>query len=569
MESRKGLLLVVLGLVLSHTFSVCTAWGKTHHYNWVFTTATYTRLCEKKNITTVNGMYPGPNIYANKGDRVTVTVYNKASDNLTLHWHGVKQPRNPWSDGPEYITQCPIKPGSSFNYSIILSSEEGTLWWHAHSDWTRATVHGAIIVYPKIGTIYPFYKQPDEEKTIILGEWWKADVNEVIADALLLGNEPNVSNSFTINGQPGDLYPCSKPDTFRLLVEKGNTYLLRVVNAAMNNELFFSIAQHTLTVVAVDASYVKSFTTKYVMITPGQTMDILLQANQSPSLYYMAAAAFSNGDGVSFDNTTTLAILQYNGSYTPPSSPHNYTLPIYNDTQAANSFTTRLRSLASKDHPISVPSTVDEHLLISVSINTILCPNSSCSGPDGNRLSASLNNISFVSPFTDILQAYYRSINGVYTNDFPSIPPYFFDFTGSNLSSSLELPTRGTKVRVIKYNTTVEIVYQGTNLIAAEHHPMHLHGYNFYVVGSGTGNYNRTKDTPGYNLVDPPELNTVGVPKNGWVAVRFRADNPGVWFMHCHLERHLSWGMDTTLIVTNGPTSETKLLPPPPYMPPC
>lgn len=25
--------------------------------------------------------------------------------------HGVKQPRNPWGDGPEYITQCPIKPG--------------------------------------------------------------------------------------------------------------------------------------------------------------------------------------------------------------------------------------------------------------------------------------------------------------------------------------------------------------------------------------------------------------------------------------------------------------------------
>lgn len=43
----------------------------------------------------------------------------------------------------------------------------------------------------------------------------------------------------------------------------------------------------------------------------------------------------------------------------------------------------------------------------------------------------------------------------------------------------------------------------------------------------------------------------------------------GVWFMHCHLERHLSWGMDTTLIVTNGPTPNTKLLPPPPYMPPC
>ena len=77
-------------------------------------------------------------------------------------------PRYPWTDGPEYITQCPIQPGSKFTQKIILSTEEGTLWWHAHSDWTRATVHGAIIIYPKNGTKYPFHK-PNAEVPIILG----------------------------------------------------------------------------------------------------------------------------------------------------------------------------------------------------------------------------------------------------------------------------------------------------------------------------------------------------------------------------------------------------------------
>ena len=43
----------------------------------------------------------------------------------------------------------------------------------------------------------------------------------------------------------------------------------------------------------------------------------------------------------------------------------------------------------------------------------------------------------------------------------------------------------------------------------------------------------------------------------------------GVWFMHCHLERHASWGMDTVLIVKNGGTSATSIRPPPKYMPPC
>jgi len=82
--------------------------------------------------------------------------------------HDVKQPRNPWSDGPEYITQCPIQPGSNFTYEVIFSNEEGTLWWHAHSDWTRATVHGAIAVLRPVGSNYPF-TNPDEENILVLG----------------------------------------------------------------------------------------------------------------------------------------------------------------------------------------------------------------------------------------------------------------------------------------------------------------------------------------------------------------------------------------------------------------
>ena len=86
--------------------------------------------------------------------------------------HGVDQPRNPWSDGPEYITQCPIQPGAAFAYRVILSQEEGTLWWHAHTGFDRATVHGAIVVLPKHGTAFPFVQSAtamEEMPPIILG----------------------------------------------------------------------------------------------------------------------------------------------------------------------------------------------------------------------------------------------------------------------------------------------------------------------------------------------------------------------------------------------------------------
>ncbi|KAK8596347.1 hypothetical protein V6N12_064843 [Hibiscus sabdariffa] len=50
----------------------------------------------------VNGQFPGPTIYVHKGDTVFVNVHDHGDYGLTIHWHEVKQPRNPWSDGSAY-----------------------------------------------------------------------------------------------------------------------------------------------------------------------------------------------------------------------------------------------------------------------------------------------------------------------------------------------------------------------------------------------------------------------------------------------------------------------------------
>ncbi|XP_010261111.1 PREDICTED: laccase-15-like [Nelumbo nucifera] len=568
-RKRHLILHLLVFLLLNNSLLLtCRAWVR---HTFVIEETPYTRLCSTKKILTVNGQFPGPTLHVHRGDTLIVDVYNKAKHNITIHWHGVRQPRNPWSDGPAYITQCPIQPGGMFSYEIIFSKEEGTLWWHAHTDWNRITVHGAIAIYPKHGTAYPFPK-PVAEQVLILGEWWKRDVMQVLRQALRTGGQPNISDAFTINGQPGDLFPCSKPGTFKLPVEQGKTYLLRIVNAAMNDNLFFAIAQHKLTVVGRDASYNKPLTRDYILISPGQTIDALLEANQPQNQYYIAARAYSSGQGVNFDNTTTTAFLQYSGSgnYAATSPPYSLPfLPFYNDTNAAVGFTNALRSLANEEHPIDVPLTVDTRIIATISANTFRCPYNSCQGTNGTRLAARMNNISFVNPPIDILQAYYYGINGDFGSRFPDKPPFVFNYTAQFLPQSLQTPRRGTEVKFLDYNSAVELVFQGTNLVAGEDHPMHLHGYSFYMVGWGFGNFDKKKDPLRYNLVDPPELNTILVPKNGWSAIRFRADNPGVWFMHCHLERRLTWGMNAVFIVKDGEQEEARLLPPPPGLPPC
>ncbi|KAF3791505.1 Laccase-14 [Nymphaea thermarum] len=542
--------------------------SKSHYHDFVVAPKVYTRLCEEKEILTINGQYPGPTLYVNRGDRLLVNVINNGPYAITIHWHGLLNPRNPWSDGPEYITMCAVQPGANFTHDLRFSTEEGTLWYHAHSDWTRWMLHGAVVVYPKIGATYPF-PAPDKEYVAVLGEWWTINVMEMFLGRVRDGGEFNNSDAYTINGQPGDMYSCSAAGTNRFLVEQGKTYLFRLVNAAMTTSLFVAVANHSLTVVGRDGSYLKPFDIELVVLSPGQTVDFLLHANQTKGLYYMAASSYTPDGAATLADNTTTAIVVYEGYNTSQVTPSTPDLPAVDDIHAAYEFVSKERSLASVDHPVDVPTEIDTRLLYTMSMNLGLCPNSSCKNLEGTRYAASLNNVSFVSPLIDILEAYYQSLNDIYTTDFPSFPPYLFNFTSETYSNELVYSDAGTKVKVLNYNQTVELVFQATSLLRSDAHPMHLHGYDFYVVGRGFGNFDPEKDPLNYNLVDPPLENTIAVPYLGWAAVRFRANNPGVWLLHCHLERHYTWGMVTVFIVKDGPTKETSMLPPPSYMPKC
>ncbi|URE36070.1 Multicopper oxidase [Musa troglodytarum] len=549
----------------------------TRRYKFDIRLQNVTRLCGTRSIVTVNGKFPGPKIMAREGDRVVVKVVNHVTNNVTIHWHGVRQLRTGWYDGPAYVTQCPIRTGQSFVYNFTIVGQRGTLLWHAHISWMRATLYGPIVVLPKRGVPYPFPK-PYKEIPIIFGEWFSVDPEAIIAQALRTGAGPNISDAYTINGLPGPLYNCSKKDTFELKVKPGKTYLLRMINAALNDDLFFSIANHTLTVVEVDAVYVKPFDADIVHITPGQTTNVLLHTKPSPpdATFLMAARPYATGSGT-FDNTTTAGLLVYLPSNASSSSADVKNLPLFrptlpalNDTAYTTNYTGKLRSLATAQFPANVPQTVERRFYFTVGLGTSPCAkNQTCQGPNGTKFAASVNNISFALPTSAaLLQAhYFGRTKGVYDTDFPDTPPFPFNYTGTPPNDTFV--SNATKVVVLPFNTSVELVMQDTSIQGAESHPLHLHGFNFFVVGTGFGNYDPSKDPKRFNLADPIERNTVGVPVGGWVAIRFLADNPGVWFMHCHLEVHTSWGLRMAWVVNDGALPNQKLLPPPSDLPRC
>ncbi|KAJ8511467.1 hypothetical protein OPV22_001901 [Ensete ventricosum] len=537
--------------------------GRTRHYKFNVVAKNFTRLCSTKSIITVNGRFPGPTLYAREGDTVVVKVANHVQENVTIHWHGVRQLTTGWADGPAYVTQCPIQPGQNYAYNFTLTGQRGTLLWHAHIMWQRATVHGAIVILPKRGVPYPF-PAPHKEVVLILAEWWKSDVEAVINEALQSGLAPNVSDAHTINGHEGPASGCasSARDGFTLRVDQGKTYLLRIINAALNEDLFFKVAGHLMTVVEVDATYTKPFTIDTLLIAPGQTTNVLLTADQGAGRYLVTASPFTDSPLVAVDNSTGTATVQYTNAVST-SAIATTKLPPRNSTSLASQFIDSLRSLNSKQYPANVPSTVDHSLLFTVGLGVNPCP--AC--PNGSRVVAAMNNVTFMMPTMALLQAHYSNMSGVFTTDFPGQPPVAFNYTGSGPNNTQTM--NGTRLYRLPYNASVQLVLQDTGIIGPESHPVHLHGYNFFVVGKGVGNYDPTTSPSKFNLVDPVERNTMAVPGAGWTAIRFRADNPGVWFLHCHFEVHTTWGLKMAFVVEDGEGPNESLPPPPKDLPAC
>lgn len=102
------------------------------------------------------------------------------------HRHGIRQLRSGWADGPAYVTQCPIQTGQSYVYNYTITGQRGTLFWHAHISWLRATVYGPLVILPKPRVSYPF-PHPYKEVPIVFG-----NSNLIKSSALVSFNCPRL-----------------------------------------------------------------------------------------------------------------------------------------------------------------------------------------------------------------------------------------------------------------------------------------------------------------------------------------------------------------------------------------
>lgn len=114
----------------------------------------------------------------------------------------------------------------------------------------------------------------------------------------------------------------------------------------------------------------------------------------------------------------------------------------------------------------------------------------------------------------------------------PKVPTLFTVLTTGANATQPEIYGVNSHAFVLKKDEIIDIVL---NNLDTGKHPFHLHGHNFQVIArsdDGQGNFANNVTFPAV----PMRRDTVLVRGKGNFVLRFKADNPGVWFFHCHLE---------------------------------
>ncbi|KAK1229545.1 laccase, multicopper oxidase, benzenediol:oxygen oxidorectuctase [Marasmius sp. AFHP31] len=451
------------------------------------------------------GTIVGPLITAQKGERIKVNVINNLDHpdflkSTSIHWHGFFQNDGAnWADGPAFVNQCPIAHKTSFLYDYPTGNQAGTFWYHSHLSTQYCDgLRGVIVVYDPEDPFKSMYDVDDDTTVISLTDWYHTPAKQL---------ELPTHDSVLINGL-GRWKDGGRTDLAVIQVEQGKRYRFRFVNTACQPDFVVNIDNHDLTIIEADSINHNPVTVDSFQIFVGQRYSAILNANQPVGNYWIHADPSSGDKG--FNGGINSAILRYVGA--PESEPTTDFRPR-NPLKESDLHPHESENPGAPGEPF--PGGVDHaiHLHFSTSSNHF-----------------AVNDVEFESPSLPVLL---QVLNGEATSPQSLMPK----------GSVYELPV----------NSTIEISMSGGGVKGFDH-PIHLHGHAFDVV--------RVAGSDTYNYANPVRRDVVRTGNGGDnVTFRFRTDNPGPWFLHCHIDWHLEVGF-AVVFAERVPEWETAIHPP-------
>ena len=285
--------------------------------NIVETTITAVRTQTSINGQTVtmmlyNGSYPAPTIRVKSGDILRVNFTNNLPPNsditgtnilgkdmsiTNLHTHG-------WHVSPAgnadniFLT---FNSGGSLTFEYDLSKQWGGMmgFYHPHYHGTvgeqfwRGLSGGALIVEDDIPDLQNY-----EEHIMILTDisvsgglptqWSRMDYMRILGDTVMVNGQVNP----VLNIQPGQVQRW------------------RILNASAARYYRLRLENHTMYLVGTDDNLLDApVALNEILLTPGERIDVLVKADQSPGTYSLL-----NGN-------STILTLEYSGATTNDSIP--------------------------------------------------------------------------------------------------------------------------------------------------------------------------------------------------------------------------------------------------------
>ena len=558
-----------------------------------------------KMVYVYNGSLPGPVIEVWNGQTVRITVYNHLkSETTSIHWHGMYQRGTPWMDGVARVTSCPILPGAHFTY-MFTADPVGTHWYHSHVGAQRVDgLFGALVVRQRTHTpslehtlMISDYDHRDGgavayEKVVhghYVGDYkmWggmRQEDNQPFA--------PLMHHATLINGKgrywESGSYSQAPLNVFT--VKKDSTYRLRFINGGSLYPFRISIDGHKMTLVASDGAELEPTEIESFIFSPGERYDVTVTFDQEIGNFWLRAETMAmDVPYVFFDGH---AIIRYEGASQeePSAQPDVYDrgCTALNHCKVANCpFTT----FPADRHSDCLQFATD----LKRRMPTEEEKTGTSSDLPAPRTPDVTHFLNYAFPGTSFTPG---SVNGRALTGLPdgSVLTQEQDRPYLRSCTAEEDPTCG-KDKVcdcpltvfLKYGHSVEMVLMNLGSGNGWAHPIHIHGHHMHVLKMNWGEYNATTgrplsetaygmsndhitclganadkawdgypfcneakftdpawggdDTPGLDFDKAPLKDTLYIPRGGYAVVRIRADNPGIWFMHCHVEVHVEDGM--------------------------
>ncbi|KAK9454041.1 multicopper oxidase-domain-containing protein [Dipodascopsis uninucleata] len=527
----------------------------------------------------VNGEDPGPAIIADEGDTIKVHVLNNLPVEISLHFHGITQTSNPWFDGVPGVSQRPIRPGRSFSYEFTTEGQYGLFWYHAHSrSYYQDGIRGSIYIRPSYGRPRP-YEQITANATEIelfrslerspifvnVNEWSKWTSGFIAARQDALGIDPTCSQSILVNGKgrvtcpskeeiseaqgparlerfkgefdtmgcmntsnyspgidhesletPGYSKQCQLTQSDREVIHTNGSSWMLFALSNMGGDLpfAFTIDSHEMYVIAVEGAFINPQLVHQLNAPLGTRYLILVKTDKEQGVYPMRFASDSLAqvlEGVSF--------LSYDGEDTDLDEETEIVTERYQNIGGA---------LLSKDYRSFNPAIAEPYDKRyrppqGPANHTILLRTTNL---EGSKWTLMENNATMPEIMEFETPLLFRTGDELINH--PAV-------IGSQL----------------KYGDVVDIIIN--NAKNGPPHPIHLHGHSFYVISSSrntTFPYGTVEDAikSNYSFSKAPLRDVFDYSANGHIVMRFIADNPGVWLLHCHVNAHHMGGMAVAIV---------------------